>query len=115
MLYPSLYEELDIDRYAIMAQDMLPACNVLIALTDDSGQIAWINNDNHSLSTLLRDYREWECVPVAKVGCECVTCQREDSVIAYCALGELSGKTVTVRAIVHVKHGIPSLIATSVE
>ena len=31
------------------------------------------------------------------------------------AFGNISGKTVTVRATVHVKQGVPTLIATSVE
>ena len=71
MLYPSLYEELDIERYAIMAKDMLPSSNVAIALCDDSAQIVWMNSDDDNLKTLFANYREWESTLVTNTNCEC--------------------------------------------
>ena len=93
MLFPSLYEELDIERYVTMAKDMLPGCNVRIALCDDGGQAVWITDDDDTIKQHIRDYREWECVPVANASCDCVRCRREDECIAYCSLGELAGRS----------------------
>jgi diguanylate cyclase (GGDEF)-like protein len=93
MLFPSLYEELDIERYARMAKDMLPACDVLIVLCDDSGQAVWVNNDNASVKQRFHDYREWECVSIRNSGSECVKCTQGDDSVVYCSLGELAGRS----------------------
>ncbi len=93
MLFPSLYEELDIERYAAMAKHMLPDSNVLIALCDDSGQLVWMNTDDDAHKDLIHHYRDWACEPIAGRDCECVQCSRDQISIAYCSLGELAGRS----------------------
>ena len=93
MFFPSLYEELDIQRYAAMAQDMLPERDVLIALCDESGQVVWANSDDSSRLELIVDYRDWACARIAVKSCECMKCEHQDAGIAYCSLGELAGRS----------------------
>ncbi|NNJ95959.1 MAG: EAL domain-containing protein [Gammaproteobacteria bacterium] len=93
MLFPSLYEELDIERYAAMAKHMLPDCDVVIALCDDSGQLVWMNTDDDARKDLIHNYRDRACAPIAGSGCECIQCTRDRISIAYCSLGELAGRS----------------------
>lgn len=93
MLFPSLYEELDIERYAAMAKHMLPDSDVLIALCDDSGQLVWTNTDDDAHKDLIDHYRDWACEPIAGRDCECMQCSRDQISIAYCSLGELAGRS----------------------
>ena len=93
MLFPSLYEELDVERYAAMAKHMLPDSDVLIALCDDSGQLVWMNSDDEVRKELIQNYRSWTCQPIVGSGCECMRCTRDRISIAYCSLGELAGRS----------------------
>ena len=91
MLFPSLYEELNIERYAAMAQDMLQNNRLLIALCDDSGQVVWVNSDDRSLIDNLDGYRERGATKLAAENCEYLQCQSDGNGIIYCSLGELQG------------------------
>jgi len=92
MLFPSLYEELDIERYAKMVEEMLSETNVLIALCDDSGQIVWINTDNDKHRDLFRGYREWDCIRISS-DCECMECEQDGASVAFYSLGEIAGRS----------------------
>ncbi|MGB5275685.1 MAG: EAL domain-containing protein [Gammaproteobacteria bacterium] len=93
MLFPSLYEELGIERYATMAQDMLPECNVFIALCDDGGQIVWANSDDDAQKNRIGDYREWASTAVTSRGSECIKYHQAGVSIGCCLLGELAGRS----------------------
>ena len=93
MLFPSLYEELDIERYAAMAKHMLPDSDVLIALCDDSGQLVWMNTDDDARKDMIQNYRDWACETIAGGDCECMQCTRDRISIACCSLGELAGRS----------------------
>lgn len=93
MLFPSLYEELDIERYAAIAKHMLPDSDVLIALCDDSGQLVWTNTDDDACKDMIQNYRDWACETIAGGDCECMQCTRDRINIACCSLGELAGRS----------------------
>ncbi len=93
MLFPSLYEELDIDRYAALALEILQEYDVFIALCDDSGRIVWANEENAAIKELITDYREWDCVAIRSGGRECVECKRNEVALAYSTLGDLEGRS----------------------
>ncbi|MBT8440657.1 MAG: hypothetical protein KJO91_13070, partial [Gammaproteobacteria bacterium] len=93
MLFPSLYEELDIERYAKIAKDMVPACNILMALCDDSGQLVWINTEDATHKEIVQGYREWGCVQVSNCNCDCKEYKQDGTSLACCALGELAGRS----------------------
>ena len=52
MIFPSLYEDLDMKCYAKLATDILPESNVVTILCDDSGQIVWTDKDATKLQKL---------------------------------------------------------------
>ena len=91
MLFPSLYEELNIERYALMAQEMLQNNRLLVALCDDCAQVVWLNSDDMSLIENITGYRQRESAELAPEGCECLQCQSDGNGIVYCSLGELEG------------------------
>jgi len=93
MLFPSLYEEIDIERYATLALEMLQEYEVFIALCDDSGQIVWSTGEDSAVKDLIADYREWDCVAVRSGGRECMECKHNDVALAYATLGELEGRS----------------------
>ena len=90
MIFPSLYEELDMQRYAKLAAGCLPNDKVLIALCDDSGQIVWLNRDKKNAATLVLNSYQRKCANMVSDGCN--TMATNDGVnVVYCNLGELSG------------------------
>ena len=91
MLFPSLYEELNIERYAALAAGMLPDNGLLIALCDDSGQVVWASTDDQSALQKVRGYRQREGSPVTSAESECLQCLSADAAVVYCSLGELEG------------------------
>ena len=94
MLFPSLYEELDMGRYASVVADMLPDRSILIALCDDSGQIVWANNTVAEAQVdLIREYREQRSADETSVGNTCVECKQNGANIIYSSLGELAGRS----------------------
>lgn len=91
MLFPSLYEELNIERYASMAQDMLQNSKLVIALCDDSGQVVWINTDDAAMAESIHGYKDRESEEVDRIDCDCMQCRTDGGGILYCSLGELEG------------------------
>ena len=61
ILFPSLYEELDMDRYAKLAVDMLSDINIKVALCDNSGQLVWVSDDNKKSAALAINRNEEKC------------------------------------------------------
>ncbi len=51
MIFPSLYEELDMQQYAALVADVLPDHNLIIVLCDDSGQLVWSNHGGDTNKT----------------------------------------------------------------
>lgn len=88
MIFPSLYEELDMQRYTTLASDILTNSEVMVALCDDSGQIIWVNR-NKKRAKLIVNCNQQQLDVVNDV-CSCVQTQ-DDVNIVYCSLGELSG------------------------
>ena len=94
MLFPSLYEELDMGRYASVVADMFPDRNILIALCDDSGQIVWSNDVVDSTQAdLIRDGRKQYSADETSAGSACVECRQNSASIIYSPLGELAGRS----------------------
>ena len=90
MLFPSLYQELNLEHYAKMAQDMVPDNRLLIALYDGYGQLVWVNSDDASLIEHIAGYREGESARIAASECECMKPDSTGGII-YCSLGEIGG------------------------
>ena len=91
MLFPSLYEGLNLERYALMAQEMLQNNRLLVALCDDSGQVVWLSSDDKSLIDNIAGYRQSQCTELAPENCECLQSKSNGNGIVYCSLGELEG------------------------
>ena len=87
MIFPSLYEELDMQRYAGLAANLLPDSKVKTALCDDSGQIIWASNGKKKQAELIVHCHQQQCADRAS---DCVQKVNSETVI-YCNLGELSG------------------------
>ena len=90
MIFPSLYEELDMQRYAKLVAGIVPNDKVLIALCDDSGQIVWLNRDKKKSATLVLNSYQRKCADMVSDGVNCMTIQNGVNVV-NCSLGELSG------------------------
>lgn len=56
MIFPSLYEELDMKQYAILVEDLLPDKNVVIVLCDDSGQVVWCSDNAEANEEELTEF-----------------------------------------------------------
>ena len=87
MIFPSLYEELDMQRYADLAANLLPDSKVKTALCDDSGQIIWASNGKRKQAELIVHCHQQQCVNRASDGVETVN----GETVINCKLGELSG------------------------
>ena len=87
MIFPSLYEELDMQRYADLAANLLPDSKVKTALCDDSGQIIWASNGKRKQAELIVHCHQQQCADRAS---DCVETVNSETVI-NCNLGELSG------------------------
>ncbi len=87
MIFPSLYEELDMQRYAGLAANLLPDSKVKTALCDDSGQIIWASNGKRKQAELIVHCHQQQCADRAS---DCVEIVNSETVI-NCNLGELSG------------------------
>jgi len=87
MIFPSLYEELDMQRYADLAANLLPDSKVKTALCDDSGQIIWASNGKRKQAELIVHCHQQQCADRAS---DCVEIVNSETVI-NCNLGELSG------------------------
>ena len=87
MIFPSLYEELDMQRYADLAANLLPDSKVKTALCDDSGQIIWASNGKRKQAELIVHCHQQQYADRAS---DCVETVNSETVI-NCNLGELSG------------------------
>ena len=89
IIFPSLYEELDMLRYTRLAADVLSKKDVMVALCDDSGQIVWANKNEKRAKLIVNCNKKQQ----ADLPCDEYSCQQtEDGVnVVYCNLGELSG------------------------
>lgn len=58
MIFPSLYEELDMARYATLAINMLAQRKVMVALCDDSRKIVWSNEGENKITNFLSHCNE---------------------------------------------------------
>lgn len=94
MMFPSLYEELDMTRYARMVKDMLPQQNIMLALCDDTGQIAWSDVAEKEQAEVLinSDAREYSGNP--NHVCDFIERDYHGKKVVYYHLGELSGRSV---------------------
>ncbi len=92
MIFPSLYEELDMQRYAKLAAGVLQNDNVLMALCDDSGQVVWVNKDGKKSAKLVFNCYQRKCADMVADGCNAI--ETHDGVnVVFCHLGELSGRS----------------------
>ena len=57
-LVSSLYQELNMHHYVSLVENILHDRDVLIALCDDSRQIAWANGDTTELSQFIAECNE---------------------------------------------------------
>jgi diguanylate cyclase (GGDEF)-like protein len=87
MIFPSLYEELDMQRYAGLAANILPDSKVKTALCDDSGQIIWASNGKKKQAELIVHCHQQQCTDRASDGEQRVNSET----VINCNLGELSG------------------------
>lgn len=87
MIFPSLYEELDMQRYAGLAANLLPDSKVKTALCDDSGQIIWASNGKKKQAELIVHCHQQQCTDLASDGEQRVNSET----VINCNLGELSG------------------------
>ena len=87
MIFPSLYEELDMQRYAGLAANLLPDSKVKTALCDDSGQIIWASNGKKKQAELIVHCHQQQCTDRASDGEQRVNSET----VINCNLGELSG------------------------
>ena len=90
MMFPSLYEELDMQRYASLAVSCLPGKDLIIALTDDSGQVVWASDGKKKRAELAVNCHPQHCSNRVSDGCHCVETQGNATIFKY-NLGELSG------------------------
>ena len=90
MIFPSLYEELDMERYAQLTINIQPQRNIRIALCDDSGQIVWSGQDE-SLADFIVNAKRRQ-YPVSTGGeCHYIK-EKHKTVDVLCfQLGELAG------------------------
>jgi diguanylate cyclase (GGDEF)-like protein len=94
MLFPSLYEELNMGRYARVVADMLPDRNILIALCDDTGQIVWASDVvGMAQQKSIKQCREQQSANEFTGGSACVECKQSGARIIYSLLGELAGRS----------------------
>ena len=87
MIFPSLYEELDMQRYAGLAANLLPDSKVKTALCDDSGQIIWASNGKKKQAELIVHCHQQQCADRASDSEQRVNSET----VINCNLGELSG------------------------
>lgn len=92
MMFPSLYEELDMSRYACMVKDMLSQEKIMLALCDDSGQVVWSNDSEQGKSIINNGVRKYS--GNAEYACDFVEQNNQGNKVIYCHLGELSGRSV---------------------
>jgi diguanylate cyclase (GGDEF)-like protein len=92
MIFPSLYEELDMKRYAKLAVNMLPQRNIMVALCDESGQLVWSSEENKALAELIVNSNERHYVDSANSGCDYVERKHNGINVVCCHLGELAGR-----------------------
>ena len=94
MLFPSLYEELNMERYASLASDMLSDSSILMVLCDDSGQVVWANDVvDHARQKTINQCRGRHSTGEAADGSACVVCEHSGAKIIYSSLGELAGRS----------------------
>ena len=90
MIFPSLYEELDMQRYASLAANILPNSKLKTALCDDSGQIIWASNGKRKQAELIIHCHQQQCTNRESDALNGVNIVNGVTVINY-NLGELSG------------------------
>lgn len=91
MIFPSLYEELNMQRYATMVREMLQDDQLLVALCDDTGQIVWVNSEDETARQNIDGYRERQSTEIAAAGGDRLQCETAGDGVVYCSLGELEG------------------------
>jgi diguanylate cyclase (GGDEF)-like protein len=90
MIFPGLYEELDMQRYAKLVIDILPHHNVKIALCDDSGDIVWANEDKNKLKKLTDNCNERPHDVNSSDDCICEMQTHDGVNVIHFNLGELA-------------------------
>lgn len=94
MLFPSLYEELNMAHYVTVVADMLPGRSILLVMCDDSGQIVWTSDEvDISQEQAIQDCREMHGDAEMICGGVCVECEQSGDRIIYSSLGELAGRS----------------------
>ncbi len=91
MIFPSLYEDLDMKRYAKLATDILPESNVVTILCDDSGQIVWTDKDATKLQKLIFENCETQGANFLNDDNCCVKKTADGVNTAYFNLGDFAG------------------------
>ncbi len=98
MIFPSLYEELDMQQYATLVADVLPDHNLIIALCDDSGQLIWSNDGAETNKTkqtkFVVKYNEKQSTDMEGEICNCSGRVDNNVKIACFNLGYFAGRSV---------------------
>lgn len=91
MIFPSLYEELDMPRYAKLALDILPQSNVIIGLCDETGQVIWANKDKKKLLEVISECDEKPYIDEVVDSCDYIERSYKGVNVVCCRFGELAG------------------------
>lgn len=93
MIFPSLYEELNMKRYADLVADMLPDQTLVIALCDESGQLVWDNADSNKKAIFIVKGDENLSTNMAGEVCSCLEQVGDNAKLACFSLGCLAGRS----------------------
>lgn len=92
MIFPSLYEDLDMERYARLAVNIVKQHNIMVVLCDDSGQIVWSNKENKILAELIVNSNNKQYKNYAASECDYVEQDYNGVTALYFDLGELADR-----------------------
>ncbi len=92
MMFPSLYEELELKHYVKLAVNLLPQSNVVLALCDESRQIVWLSNENKTLAEFIENSEPRHYITMEHCGCDYVERKHNAINVIYFHLGELAGR-----------------------
>jgi diguanylate cyclase (GGDEF)-like protein len=93
MIFPSLYEELDMVRYADLVTGLLPEHDLIIALYDDSGQLVWSNIKVEKQETIIVKNNNYLSTNMAGEICNCSEYIDKNEKLACFNLGYLAGRS----------------------